>query len=129
MIVVSEEKTKELFVKQLKHYMDITGTKASDLANRMGVTPCSVSRWMHCHHLPPVNRIKEMADVLGCKPSDLLGTEQNDVLTVSNLSADEYQLLWDYRNGDDITRATIKRLLDFTKVMKIANNEGSDTDA
>ena len=127
MIVLSEEKTKELFVKQLKHYMDLTGIKAVDLAERMGVTPASVSRWMHCHYLPSVARIKEMADVLGCKTSDLLGTDRNDVLTVSNLSSDEYQLLWDYRNGDEITRATIKRLLDYSKVMQPP--KGSDTDA
>ena len=128
MIVVSEEKAKELFVKQLKHYMELTGTKSIDLAKKMGVTPASVSRWMNCYHLPPINRIKEIADVLGCKPSDLLGTETNDTLMVSNLSADEYQLIWDYRNGDDITRATIKRLLEYAKVMP-AIMRGSDTDA
>ena len=112
--MVTDEDKKQQFAKKLKHYLELTNTKVREFAAIMDVNPASVTWWCQGRSFPNLDRIEKMAKYFGCKVSDLIG-EKNDTLTVTNLTATEYNLLYTYRNSDEVTRATINRLLAYAQ--------------
>ena len=69
---MSSEEYKKVFVKNLKHYMEINGKTQADLINDLGLLSGTVSSWCTGRKLPRMGKIQMLADYFGIEKSDLL---------------------------------------------------------
>lgn len=58
---------------RLRAMLDARGWSQTDLAERAGLTPASVNRYVNGSREPRAETIAAIADALGAKPSDLIG--------------------------------------------------------
>ena len=64
--------SKEIFAKNLKHYMDIHGINQKELSSIVGVSAPTVNDWMKAKKYPRIDRIERMANYFGIQKSDLI---------------------------------------------------------
>lgn len=72
------------FPENLKRMMEVRGVKQIDVAEALGVTKQSVSRWIHGGSIT-VDNLYQLARLLNCSPSDLVGGDV-DVIEVELLA-------------------------------------------
>lgn len=56
----------------LRERRETAGLSQEELARRVGVSVFTVSRWELGKHSPPVDRLYDLADALGCHVHDLI---------------------------------------------------------
>lgn len=52
-------------MQKIKNIVEIFGWKHKDFAKRVGVTECTMSRWMNGSRSPKISDVEKMAKVLG----------------------------------------------------------------
>ena len=62
-----------LKLNRIKEVMDLQGRRRSWLAEQVGVTGKTVSLWCSNTSQPHLETLYQIAEILGVKPSDLLG--------------------------------------------------------
>lgn len=82
------------FGKNLKKHMAIAGYNQTKLAQALGMKQGSISDWFRKDIVPPVERIEQIAKVLGIKPSELIEEDKpyadQDTITISRR---EYEVM------------------------------------
>ena len=63
---------KEVFAKNLKHYIDESGKDRRELADIWGFPYSTVTEWINAKKYPRIDRIEIMADYFGILKSDLI---------------------------------------------------------
>lgn len=63
---------KEIFSKNLKHYIELSGKDRKELAEIWGFPYSTVSEWINGKKYPRIDRIEIMADYFGILKSDLI---------------------------------------------------------
>lgn len=63
---------KEVFAKNLKHYIDESGKDRRELAEIWGFPYSTVTEWINAKKYPRIDRIEIMADYFGILKSDLI---------------------------------------------------------
>ena len=116
-MIGASKDTKQQFAQRLRKYMSLTDTRAVDIAKQFDISQSTVSLWLSGRSIPSLDRIEMLAKILGCRVPDLTGKEEQEVLTVSNMSAEEYTILYNYRSADDVTKDAINRLLAYSNLM------------
>ena len=56
---------------RIKHLREKAGLSQKRLAEILGIDQSAVARWETGENTPAANRIKPLADALGCTPGDL----------------------------------------------------------
>ena len=62
----------EIFAKNLKYYLDITGKTQKEVALAIGVTPASLNEWTKAKKYPRIDKIEMLAIYFGILKSDLI---------------------------------------------------------
>lgn len=91
------------------------------IAEKTGLSRSSLYRFEQKSPLEiPVKSVVEIANVLRCSPSYLLGSEfrKDSESFVVNADSEEYKILSLYRLADEDTKRMIKRLLAYTESYK-----------
>lgn len=63
---------KEIFAKNLKRYIELSGKDRRDLADTWGFKYSTVSEWLNAKKYPRIDKIQIMADYFGIAMSDLI---------------------------------------------------------
>ena len=69
---MSKEWSKEVFAKNLKHYMDLSEKNQKDVAEIVGVTAPTFNEWINGKKYPRIDKIQKLADYFGILKSDLI---------------------------------------------------------
>ncbi|OHR74018.1 transcriptional regulator [Bacillus sp. HMSC76G11] len=57
--------------------IDSKGLRKNFIAKKLGVTPQTLSGWIHNKHFIPIDKAFKIADLLGCKVDDLYKEEHH----------------------------------------------------
>lgn len=68
---------RDVFAENLKAYMDVNGKRQIDIAVITGVTPATVSDWVHGKKYPRIDKIEIIAEYLHCEKSDLIESKES----------------------------------------------------
>lgn len=79
-----------VFVQNLRKYMDMKNINQNRLAIALGVSRPTVSDWYNGNKMPRIEKLKEIAKILGVSVSDLLEKEYEKELI---LTADGIRLV------------------------------------
>ena len=69
---MSDEKLRQIFSKNLRHYLDVNGYSQADLARHMQVTTATTAKWCTGQTLPRIDKVQSICNWLGIKKTDLL---------------------------------------------------------
>lgn len=69
---MSDELQKQIFSKNLKRLMDLSGKNQMDLMNDLDLSSSTVSSWCTGQKLPRMGKIQMLADYFGVMKSDLI---------------------------------------------------------
>ena len=64
--------SKEIFAKNLKHYMNMQNMNQKELSIIIGVSAPTVNDWMKAKKYPRIDKIERMANYFGIQKSDLI---------------------------------------------------------
>lgn len=76
----------QIFVENLRFYMNKYGIKQVELARRTGVSKATVHDWVHGKISPRMNKVDMMCKIFNCDRSDLL--ERHDHIVPLNQLTD-----------------------------------------
>ena len=71
---------KEIFSRNLKHYIDKCGKDRRELAEIWGFPYSTLSEWINGRKYPRIDRIEIMADYFGILKSDLIEEKEKPVI-------------------------------------------------
>ncbi|MDY6243496.1 MAG: helix-turn-helix transcriptional regulator [Lachnospiraceae bacterium] len=74
---MSDEKLRQIFSKNLRHYLDVNGYSQADLARHMKVTTATTAKWCTGQTLPRIDKVQSICNWLGIKKTDLLEDGMN----------------------------------------------------
>lgn len=94
------------------------GLTQEDVAERMGVVKATISSWELDWTRPKMDKLEELCAALGCEKSDIVG--KDNVAVSRQLTPEEWELIIEYRNSDELSREAVRRLLAYSK--KIVEN-------
>jgi transcriptional regulator with XRE-family HTH domain len=85
---------KEIFSKNLKHYIDRSGKDRRELAEIWGFPYSTVTEWINGRKYPRIDRIEIMADYFGILKSDLIeDTKEKPTAQGDGLSVEMQELI------------------------------------
>lgn len=69
---MGEKEQREIFSKNLKHYMNLSGYTQKEVADAIGVSPQTFNTWMRGIALPRMGKVERLANFFGIKKTDLI---------------------------------------------------------
>jgi transcriptional regulator with XRE-family HTH domain len=63
---------KEIFAKNLAHYLNRSGKDQREIAEALGVAPSTFNEWMKAKKYPRIDKIEMLANYFGILKSDLI---------------------------------------------------------
>jgi transcriptional regulator with XRE-family HTH domain len=69
---MTKEWSKEVFSRNLRRYMELSGKNQKELSEIIGVSPTAFNRWLSCDLYPRIDKIQKLADYFGIAKSDLI---------------------------------------------------------
>lgn len=88
------DKYEEILAKRMMAYMEAFSISQNELAERLDVSPASVSHWIQGKKSPRMDKIDRMCELFGCTRNDLLGE-----VVASEYSAEERSIIELYRKA------------------------------
>ncbi|MBQ6686452.1 MAG: helix-turn-helix transcriptional regulator [Firmicutes bacterium] len=70
--------SKEVFSRNLTHYMDLFGKNQKEIAEIVGVSAPTVNDWLKMKKYPRIDKIQTLADYFGILKSDLIEDKSKD---------------------------------------------------
>jgi repressor LexA len=86
---------KEIFSKNLTHYLSICGKEQKEVANDIGVATSTFNEWAKGKKYPRIDKIELLANYFGIKKSDLI--EDKKTPSANGLTEGEELLLTLFR--------------------------------
>ncbi|MGI6579905.1 MAG: helix-turn-helix domain-containing protein [Saccharofermentanales bacterium] len=74
---MTKSNLRQLFKMNLNYFLKLNDLSQADLAEKLGVSTATASDWSNGKKLPRMDKIEEIADLLGIKISDLLENKTN----------------------------------------------------
>jgi transcriptional regulator with XRE-family HTH domain len=114
--IKSDNKNKEIFARNLTHYMSINGKTRQNLTQDLGIPYTTISAWCKGELFPRIDKIERLAEYFGVEKSDLIEPKDPTVEMIEALvmvSSVKQELIALVRTLDD---ETAKRLLLIAKV-------------
>ena len=85
---------KEIFAKNLAHYLERSGKDQKEMAEIVGVAPSTFNEWMRAKKYPRMDKIEMLANYFGIQKSDLIeDQEKKDSPTEPQLTEGEKKIL------------------------------------
>ena len=106
---MSEDIYKEIFSKNLKHYMAINGKTQTDLINDLDLNKSAVSTWCNGTRLPRMDKVDALAKYFGINRSDLI-EDKSSFPEVNTLAA--------HFEGEEFTEAEMEEIKNFVEFVK-----------
>ena len=100
---------------RLKECLEEHEMKAIDLADRIGVNRSAITHYTNGTSCPKNDTAQKIADVFGVNPAWLMELSDDKYDKRLELTADDIELLIDYRNADRNTQEMVKRVLEYAK--------------
>ena len=72
--------SKEIFAKNLKHYMEIKEISQKELAVIVGVSAPTINEWIKSKKYPRIDKIEILSNYFGCLKSDLIEEKTEEQL-------------------------------------------------
>lgn len=95
----------------IKRYREQAGMTQAELANKMGISDKTISSWEIDRTEPKMGKVEQLARVLGCQKSDIIGADGK----AETLSAEEKALMADYRMLSSEGKKSVRDYMEFTK--------------
>lgn len=70
--MLSDDKYKKIFSKNLNYYMELKGKTQTDIINDLDINKSAISSWCNGTRLPRMNKVELLADYLNINVSDLI---------------------------------------------------------
>lgn len=105
----------EEFVRRLTAYLEVNKLTQSEFAEKMGVSPASVSLWIQGKKSPRMDKLDKMCELFNCTRNDLLGE-----VIQSEYSTEERSIIELYRKA-----STQKKHLTYL-LLTLPEKEGGD---
>ena len=81
----------EVFSTRLKSILDKRGVTQRQLAQQIGVTEVTVSRWANCERTPDADNVREICTALDVSADFLLGLCDEEKNDIDGLKADLFR--------------------------------------
>lgn len=81
---MSSEWSKEVFAKNLKRYMELSGKTQKELAEITGVSAPTFNEWVNAKKFPRIDKIQTLADYFNIQKSDLIEEKLTDEQKAGN---------------------------------------------
>lgn len=119
---MSDELQKQIFAKNLRRLMDISGKNQMDLMNDLGLSSSTVSSWCTGQKFPRMGKIQMLADYFNVMKSDLIENKDKPPETyyLNNDARDLAQFMFEnpeYKVLFDASRKVKKEDIEFVKQM------------
>lgn len=72
---MSDLGNKEVFSKNLRRYIDLSGKERKEVAEELGFSYSTFTDWVNGNSYPRIDRIEKLANYFGIKKSDLIESE------------------------------------------------------
>lgn len=99
---------REVFRRNLNHYLSVSGKMQKDLAEYVGAKTTTVSGWTRGISYPRADAMEKIALFFGISTSQLVGSEADGV----QFADDELRLLTAYRHASDEIRDAALAILE-----------------
>lgn len=110
--------SKEIMARNILHYMEKYGVKATDLCNQLGFKQNTFSDWVNAKTYPRIDAIEKMADYFHISKAFLV----EDIREIDVFSDEERKIVMQYRNADRQTQEMVRRLLMYASEIKKGEN-------
>lgn len=70
--MITDDKYKKIFSKNLNYYMDLKGKTQTDIINDLDINKSAISSWCNGTRLPRMNKVQLLAEYLNINVSDLI---------------------------------------------------------
>ncbi len=119
---MSDELQKQIFAKNLKRLMDISGKNQMDLMNDLDLSSSTVSSWCTGQKFPRMGKIQMLADYFNVMKSDLIEdkSEPPETYYLNDDARDLAQFMFEnpeYKVLFDASRKVKKEDIEFVKQM------------
>ncbi|MCI6121727.1 MAG: helix-turn-helix domain-containing protein [Lachnospiraceae bacterium] len=119
---MSDELQKQIFAKNLKRLMDISGKNQMDLMNDLNLSSSTVSSWCTGQKFPRMGKIQMLADYFNVMKSDLIEdkSEPPETYYLNDDARDLAQFMFEnpeYKVLFDASRKVKKEDIEFVKQM------------
>ena len=105
---------REVLARNLQHYMDKNNVKAADICDALGFKQNTFSDWVNAKTYPRIDALEKLANYFHINKAHLV----EDIVDLDFITPDEMQLLMEYRKADASTQESIRRLLDYQKIIR-----------
>lgn len=122
---MTDQEQRELFSKNLQHYLDSRSKTRVDLADELGVSSATTSDWLNSKKMPRMGKISHIAQWLGINVSDLLENKgaYEDVDQFRQRMRDQYGVLFDMYDGS--SQEDRKKIEDMVKII-VRHDDSTD---
>lgn len=105
-----KEKVREVFTRQLNHYLEYRGISQQYLCEHLDVSKSAVSSWCSGEKMPRMDKVEAIAALLGVSISDLVEPTATPTTAAGiELSEVEFALFGEVRELDDEDKAELLR--------------------
>ena len=100
------------------------GHTQDELASKLGLQKSAIAKYEN-GRVENIKRsiIEKMANILECKPSYLMGWDDNASPSTLTLSDIEVKIVLEYRNSDEITQSMVLRILSIDEALNAKGKE------
>lgn len=100
------------------------GYTQDELASKLGLQKSAIAKYEN-GRVENIKRsiIEKMANILECKPSYLMGWEDNTSPSTLTLSDIEVKIVLEYRKSDEITQSMVLRILSIDEALNAKGKE------
>lgn len=138
---ISDNEINKIFARRLKYYLNMYDMSQKDLADKLSVSPTTVSNWALGIKSPRMGKVDAMCKIFNCKRSDLIEDKPTEVFiptnydiaidlenTLDKLSSD-HTLMFNGLDLNDDSRRLLKNSLEMAienaKILS-ERNKGND---
>lgn len=100
---MAENDYKQIFSKNLKHYMNLSHKNQMDLMRDLNLSSSTVSNWCTGTKLPRMNKVQMLADYFGIEKSDLI-EEKKDMDDTHCFSPEIKNIAQEIADNEDLTK-------------------------
>lgn len=106
---------KEVFSRNIKKYLSLSGKKATDVCDTLGIKHNTFSDWINAKTYPRIDKIEMLANYFGINKAALV--EDNDSCVLYSITPEEFLLIERYRLSDSSTKDVVDRLLTYSNII------------
>ena len=92
---MNKEWSKEVFAKNLRHYMEQAGKNQKEMAEIIGVSAPTFNEWLKAKKYPRIDKIEKLAHYFGILKSDLIEDKTEEQKNKPAILIDELKCLSD----------------------------------